>query len=370
MIFILYTADYEIFFGENYYSERDVLIEPTNGLLETCENIGIPITLFCDVACLWRYKELGLNKFPEEAELQLKSAIKRGHDVQAHIHPHWLKATKNSNVWDWDLKNYLLGNTSDEECYNSSIFFLKKAAEYLSELLKPIESSYQCIAFRAGGWGLQPKEKQIIKALENCNYTIDSSIIKDFELTNDLAEINFSNVPDDFNYFISSNTGLNVAAQSGIFEIPIPGQYIYNVKSQLIQFLNMLSYKTFKLEIITNNRLVRGVTLPPRKLKIQGINNFSLKILRIIKKFVSIVQPTFSSLELTGRSANELFKMTNNYLKDRNIDRNIYFSFSTHPKFITQEDFETLAQYHTMLLDEYGSDICAITFQNADKKIQ
>ena len=115
---------------------------------------------------------------------------------------------------------------------------------------------------------------------------------------------------------------------------------------------------------------MRGVTLPPRKSKIQDINNLSLKILRSIKKFVSIVQPSFSRLELTGRSAKELFKITNKYLMDRNIDRDIYFSFSTHPKFLTQEDFETLAQYHTMLLDEHGSDICAITFQNANKKIQ
>jgi len=79
------------FFGGYYHSESDVLIETTNHVLSTCEDIGIPMTLFCDLPCLWRYRELGLKSFPDLVDSQLKQAIVTGHDVQAHIHPHWTK---------------------------------------------------------------------------------------------------------------------------------------------------------------------------------------------------------------------------------------------------------------------------------------
>ena len=72
-------------------SEEKVLIDTTEALLTVSEELGIPMNIFCDVACLWRYRKLGQQDFPNAVEKQLRQAIVRGHDVQAHIHPHWLK---------------------------------------------------------------------------------------------------------------------------------------------------------------------------------------------------------------------------------------------------------------------------------------
>ena len=88
-IYILYSADYELFLGGNYCNETEVLINPTNDLLNLFDDLKIPITLFADIFSILRYKEKELLDFPDSAEKQLKDAIRRGHDVQSHVHPHW-----------------------------------------------------------------------------------------------------------------------------------------------------------------------------------------------------------------------------------------------------------------------------------------
>ena len=82
MIYILYSDDYEVPLGGNYAQEKDIVIDTTKQVLSTCDTMGIPITLFCDLVCLWRYRELGLSEFPNLIDLQLKSAIEKGNDVQ------------------------------------------------------------------------------------------------------------------------------------------------------------------------------------------------------------------------------------------------------------------------------------------------
>ena len=159
MIYILYSDDYEVFLGGNLAQEKDVVIKTTERVLSTCESIGVPMTIFCDLACLWRYRELGYNEFPDLVDLQLKSAVEKGHDVQAHIHPHWLEtqvtySAEGFSRYDFDLSKFLLGNwiqgngaSSPQFCHN----LFKRARSYLENLLCSINPHYRCMAFRAGG---------------------------------------------------------------------------------------------------------------------------------------------------------------------------------------------------------------------------
>tara|TARA_Y100000996_G_scaffold244217_1_gene192060 strand:+ start:1540 stop:2670 length:1131 start_codon:yes stop_codon:yes gene_type:complete len=376
MIYILYSADYEIFHGKNFFSEKDILIKPTDSLLKTCDSIDVPITLFCDTECIERYNTLKINDFPDIAETQLQNAIRNGHDVQAHLHPHWENAIINDNSWKWEKSNYSLGNSPEEEVFNNAKILLEKASSYLTNLLRPIDSSYNCIAFRAGGWSLQPNERQIIKALEECGYYIDSSIAKNFKFKNEIVDIDFSNTPNDLNFYISSKTGIASNADSGIFEIPIPSHSTRNIKFNIIELTNMLSNKIFKYNLIGHPRLPKGTTLPiAHKATTLPIRNsmprtIPFKILNFTKKIFSIAEPKISKLELAGQSPQNLMKITKSFLKKRNLNKDVFFSFSSHPKFLYQEDYGTLKRYHEMIIKEYGNDIQAITFQNAFKKIK
>ena len=91
MIYLLYSGDYEVFMGGNYKPESEILIEPTDLAMDVFESIEAPVTFFADLLCLWRYRELGFDKFPDQVDEQLRQVIRRGHDVQMHIHPHWPK---------------------------------------------------------------------------------------------------------------------------------------------------------------------------------------------------------------------------------------------------------------------------------------
>ena len=85
---LLYSIDYELFWTHNDDEVR-VLVEPTERLLRQAEALGVRYTLFVDVLCLFRYRELGLHRFVDAVEDQLRDAVRRGHDVQTHLHPHW-----------------------------------------------------------------------------------------------------------------------------------------------------------------------------------------------------------------------------------------------------------------------------------------
>jgi hypothetical protein len=106
---VLYSIDYEIFWTYNDDEVR-VLIEPTERLLRQAEELGVRYTLFVDVLCLFRYRELGLHHFVDAVEDQLRDAVLRGHDVQTHLHPHWLTAERKDRIWSFDSRTFLLGN--------------------------------------------------------------------------------------------------------------------------------------------------------------------------------------------------------------------------------------------------------------------
>lgn len=373
MIYILYSADYELFLGKNYISEKKVLLEPTEKLLTTCDALNIPMTLFCDVMCLWRYHELDLHEFPDEVEKQLKNAISRGHDVQAHLHPHWMKAIKKERSWIFDYKDFLLGNISnDVECYTNSKFFLKRIADYLDNLLKPIKSSYKCLAYRAGGYGIQPKEHQVLSALKDSGYVIDSSIVPGLTLKTNVNKIDFSNVPQKSNYYLSGKTGLQESMENGIFEIPIPRcreNVSYTTKRRVQRLVcNLGSILSRQLKSQDQNDK-RGVGI--QNIDDKTTSNLSIlgKINNSIEKIIRVGQPKYSNLELYNRKAEHLVWITKKYLDQFNLEDDIYFSFSCHPKSIYDDNLKELIRYHHLLMKEFKGKISAISFQDAAERI-
>jgi hypothetical protein len=111
---LLYSIDYEVFWTRND-DEIRVLVDPTERLLRQAEELGVRYTLFVDVLSLFRYRELGLPRFVDAVEHQLRGAVRRGHDVQTHLHPHWLTAERNGDEWSFDPESFLLGTFGDAD---------------------------------------------------------------------------------------------------------------------------------------------------------------------------------------------------------------------------------------------------------------
>lgn len=201
MLYICPTFDYELFLGGSDYSEYEVLIEPTERLAELFSRKGCKYTLFADTCAILQYKKNGLFSFPEMAERQMKSAIQSGNDVQLHIHPHWNKSDYVNGKWCIDAHYYRLHAFSDM----SEI--IDKNKKYLCELLTKEDRNYDCIAFRAGGFCIQP-EIEILKILKANGIEIDSSVCSGRKC---------KDAPHDFDYRrISKRTAWRFDVDKGI----------------------------------------------------------------------------------------------------------------------------------------------------------
>jgi hypothetical protein len=229
--------------------------------MDTCRELDLKLTLFCDICCLWRYKELGKMDFPLQVENQMKYTIGEGHDVQCHLHPHWQFTDFNNGSYKFDLDKFLLGNLSPDikVCEEMIYGLLKEGSEYLQNLLRPINPNYECIAFRAGGYGIQPNTRIIIEALIRAGYAIDSSVIPGLVWKTNVNQIDFSDYPNDANYFLSGHPDLFELnnKRKGIFEIPIPSVK----KNKLWNILLMIMLLKRKLFQKDQNRIVKGFSI-------------------------------------------------------------------------------------------------------------
>ena len=105
-----FTLDYEIH-GNGDGNPWNLMVEPTGRLMDLLERYGRKLTVMADVAEILAFKrylsETGKDDFHvADIESQLKDAVRRGHDVQLHVHSSWFNARWNGKKWDQDIEEY------------------------------------------------------------------------------------------------------------------------------------------------------------------------------------------------------------------------------------------------------------------------
>jgi len=366
-IYLLFSADYELYFGENLLSEGEVLIEPTEQILKAFEEEGIPITLFADVASVWRYRYLKIESdYVSLFENQLRQAIRQGHDVQLHLHPHWMTSTFDGKKWEMDESKFKLSDLGygdrKIQSLESADELIKRGKEYLEGLLCPVDPSYQCIAFRAGGYGIQPNEKELISALLSAGFKIDSSIVPGMFFKSNVNQIDFRNIPSKLNYRIGTKFGIDHEDSQGIFEIPIAA-YSESFWETLIDRFRM--FRIFTSRFVDKIVGVKSEVYPRGK-TIQKNSPF--------KQIVSLIlRPSLFLLEFKGQSVdiNRTVTGTNKLIKSHlreSID--LYLSATCHPKNVFLPTIQGIREFWRSMIHFYGKNIKAITFQEAAKKLE
>lgn len=216
----LITFDYELFHGRNFGDGEDVLFAPTARIFETCAELQVSATFFPDVCCAWWHREHGELAFAERFEQQMMEAVRRGHDVQLHLHPHWLQCSRVDGGFVFDpgrMYPHELGwGPGDDE----APAVIRRGVQYLERLLKPIDPAYRCKAFRAGSLALQPQEGELLRALWAAGIRLDSSVAKGVLAATDTHRLDYRDVPKRANWFMAPQTGL-ADAGSGILEVPV-----------------------------------------------------------------------------------------------------------------------------------------------------
>jgi len=204
------TADYELYLGRNLLGSDQVLFEPTRKLLALWREFGIRGTLFPDVVSAWRHRELGMPEFADRFENQIRESAAAGHDIQLHLHPEWLQARHENGAWRFEPHTGSLHDLGfDDQDPRGAPALLRRGKRYLEELLQPVQPAYRCLAFRAGGWVIQP-ERPLVAALLAAGIRVDATVISGARLLRTDYRIDFRRVPDRTFWFVDPERGIGV----------------------------------------------------------------------------------------------------------------------------------------------------------------
>jgi len=250
LIDLVISLDYEIF-GHGAGDVRRDIIEPTQRLLDICDSHGAKLTIMFEVAEYWAFKQmedqLDLGYSPAKAmEEQAQDAISRGHDVQLHLHPQWIGAELDNRLWrvkmdQWCIADlpHGLGDQGDEY---SIMGALSKGKHTLESMLCPVKPSYECIAFRAGGFHIQPS-CQVIPAMKAVGLSIDSSVVQGLHVQSPHWHCDFRTAMSNYGYWWTTADDVcrSGPAHEHILELPVCSRmqpYITNFRwSQLRKVL-------------------------------------------------------------------------------------------------------------------------------------
>ena len=173
-IYLALTHDWELR-GDGSGDIEQIQFAPLRRLLEIYAKFGARTTILPDVMqqlAFRRYEDVDpeLKRLGDSWDQHLRDAFLQHHDIQLHLHPQWLNAEYENGNWqprgDWSILNY-----ERETAYE----MLASGKQYLEALLTPIDSSYRCLAFRAGALAAAPSA-HLFDSLARLGIELDVSI--------------------------------------------------------------------------------------------------------------------------------------------------------------------------------------------------
>ena len=236
---LILSNDWELY-GDGSGDYFEIQHKPLEDLLKTVENHGAKLTVMAEVGQQWAHqriskRETWAREVVDSWESILKETVKRKSDVQLHLHPQWLNAKYENNKWNLDLSQWAISSLTPVMIEK----ILGEGKQYLDSLLQPVDSEYECIAFRAGAYCIQPS-KVVIQNLLKAGIVCDTSVTKGmynpqfFDYRD--AQSNF--LP----WFVSpDNVKYKGDKEEGLLEIPI---YSCEVKDSPI-FRKFISQQFF-----------------------------------------------------------------------------------------------------------------------------
>ena len=212
--------DYEIL-GNGDGCPHELMVEPTRRLMYQFDRHGAKLTIMADVAAILKFKEYqeqtGRDDFHYDAIAeQLRDAVRRGHDVQLHLHASYFNAKHEGGRWLQDWSEYNFAGLPFERM-NALVRIGKK---YLEDLLIPVSSAYQCDAFRAANWSVSPS-RNVVRALTQNGIDVETSVFK-YGRRDGIVSFDYTNAPSDLiPWRADENDICRQDEKSPLVEVPI-----------------------------------------------------------------------------------------------------------------------------------------------------
>lgn len=189
---VFISLDYEIFFGSEPGSVEKNLIEPTEAIAAVARTRGARLSLFVDAGFLVRLEEHSVGSAEVSRQRsairrQLDSLLQEGHELQLHIHPHWEDSYWTDQGWVIDTTRYRL--------LDFDPVAMRSVMSRYHEALSHVADAREIIAFRAGGWVMQPFAA-IGDALYELGIRIDSTVFPGGKADSATHWFDFTDAPD------------------------------------------------------------------------------------------------------------------------------------------------------------------------------
>ena len=245
--FIL-TADYELFLGDRTGTVEKCMLEPTYKLSDILDINNSKMTIFWDILHYSRLLELENKyvKLKEERKLideQISFLISKGHDIQLHIHPHWLDAEYKDGEWKFSYTHFnihLLPEEENPDDINTILGCITISKQLMEKQIKKHLPEYKVTTFRAGGYLIEPFEK-LKKAFENNNIFYDSSVLPGMQDSSPSNSYDFINYPKDkFYHFKDSPSESDTDGK--FIELPVTTLSIPIFKNLIYALIRFFKY--------------------------------------------------------------------------------------------------------------------------------
>jgi hypothetical protein len=196
MIYLALTHDWELR-GDGSGDIEKIQFAPLRRLLEIYAKFGARTTILPELMQQIRFRRLEaahpeLKPLADSWDEHVRDASRRGHDIQLHLHPHWVNAKYQDGRWqlgdDWSILNY------DRD---TAYAMLADGKAYLENLLQPIDSNYRCLAFRAGALAAAPSD-YLFKSLVSLGIKLDVSIAGGVFVDNQNLQLDYRNCEETF----------------------------------------------------------------------------------------------------------------------------------------------------------------------------
>ena len=214
------TFDHELPLGDLNTSYEAALFEPTRHVMDLADELGVKVTFFSDILCAKRFQKWDYDGFYVPYTRQIQDILKRGHDVQLHIHPHWLTSGyENSRVIP--SPDFGLSDFSTKTEFNGIPAIIKQSIDDLNQICRVAFPDYKCLAYRAGGYNIWPCTSEILRSLHSQGIIYDSSIAPGYYFKSNISEVDFRNLPSKPNWILNPENYHLLSTEEGILEIPI-----------------------------------------------------------------------------------------------------------------------------------------------------
>ena len=173
---IVITIDYEVFdfLGCHRIDVYREMILPTESLMTSCEQFGARLTVMFEIGGYWLFRASD-PALAEAIVAQLQDAIRRGHDVQLHVHPHLLPG-QGAEYRPRSRRLVVPAYRAIHQALADNPDLFLQAKQDCEELLRVEDASYETIAYRSGKNQVQP-HAMVYAALAKAGFCAASNVI-------------------------------------------------------------------------------------------------------------------------------------------------------------------------------------------------